>query len=615
LDIDLSTDNPTLVKRYYDREILHFFKKVKGMIARKGFIGETMVWVPSDEKDRLYDVYELFSLKVQLRTVSNYPELLVSYNGKKRVNKKTVSEMILDVPPKNFHWILQNNSLFKYDKMAEFEEPGYDTAYPVMNNRLRKAMNLPTEAPVKGNRYLKYWARIKDFYLTYLDIAEFKALIPLHDTGFIKVSPATISRTRNSSNDLSFGNNQKGRIPKYDVRNLKPFQKSPFAKIHLFFIVHKDDIEVAKTLNKYFEKGLDWFGGLYDFASLLFHTEKHFSVIFGNKDNPLPEIESKLDGRNFDPGVKYIAVYVTPYGKYVEEEGKRKVYYRVKEMLLKRNITSQVIEANKVIGQGGKYVYSLLNIAVAMLAKLDGIPWRIHTPKKNELIVGIGAFKHKEHDVQYIGSAFSFDNLGGFNSFDCFMRHETNILAGCIAAKVKEYATVNSSPDRLIIHFFKKLSRAELAPIEKALKELELPKPIPIYIITINKTEADDTVAFDFAYQELMAESGTYINIGENKYLLYNNTRYDGTIVSSADGFPFPVKLAIDCTDKTKLKDLNIINELIDQVYQFSRMYWKSVRQQNLPVTIKYPEMVAQIAPYFEDNDIPQYGKNNLWFL
>lgn len=43
--------------------------------------------------------------------------------------------------------------------------------------------------------------------------------------------------------------------------------------------------------------------------------------------------------------------------------------------------------------------------------------------------------------------------------------------------------------------------------------------------------------------------------------------------------------------------------------------YWKSVRQQNLPVTIKYPEMVAQIAPHFDGDDIPQYGKNNLWFL
>lgn len=167
----------------------------------------------------------------------------------------------------------------------------------------------------------------------------------------------------------------------------------------------------------------------------------------------------------------------------------------------------------------------------------------------------------------------------------------------------------------MIIHFYKKLSQKELAPIEKALQQLELPHPMPIYIVTINKTESEDIVAFDQNFKELMPESGIYINLGSNKYLLYNNTRYAGSTFSVSDGFPFPVKLAIDCTDKSKLKDVKVTNELINQVYQFSRMYWKSVRQQNLPVTIKYPEMVAQIAPYFEADDIPQYGKDNLWFL
>jgi len=43
-------------------------------------------------------------------------------------------------------------------------------------------------------------------------------------------------------------------------------------------------------------------------------------------------------------------------------------------------------------------------------------------------------------------------------------------------------------------------------------------------------------------------------------------------------------------------------------------LYWKSLRQQNVPVTIKYPEMVAEIAPNF-DGEIPPYGKQILWFL
>lgn len=39
------------------------------------------------------------------------------------------------------------------------------------------------------------------------------------------------------------------------------------------------------------------------------------------------------------------------------------------------------------------------------------------------------------------------------------------------------------------------------------------------------------------------------------------------------------------------------------------------VKYKNLPITIKYPEMVAEIVPHFSEAKLPQFGKNNLWFL
>jgi hypothetical protein len=35
----------------------------------------------------------------------------------------------------------------------------------------------------------------------------------------------------------------------------------------------------------------------------------------------------------------------------------------------------------------------------------------------------------------------------------------------------------------------------------------------------------------------------------------------------------------------------------------------------NYLVEIKYPEMVAEMVPHFEGNEIPDFGKDNLWFL
>lgn len=69
---------------------------------------------------------------------------------------------------------------------------------------------------------------------------------------------------------------------------------------------------------------------------------------------------------------------------------RRMVYYKLKELLLKKGVSSQVIDPEKVITYD-KYHFSLPNIAIAILAKLNGTPWRLDTKLKNELIVGVGA--------------------------------------------------------------------------------------------------------------------------------------------------------------------------------------------------------------------------------
>jgi hypothetical protein len=115
-----------------------------------------------------------------------------------------------------------------------------------------------------------------------------------------------------------------------------------------------------------------------------------------------------------------------------------------------------------------------------------------------------------------------------------------------------------------------------------------------------------------------MPKSGTFINISkkEHKYLLFNNSRYsDSPTFPSSESYPFPIKLKITSPTPEALQDTKMIKKLIEQVYQFSRLYWKSLRQQNVPITIKYPEMVAEIAPNFDNKEIPPYGKEILWFL
>ncbi|MDQ3191283.1 MAG: hypothetical protein M3Q58_06800 [Bacteroidota bacterium] len=618
LSIDFKTENPNLIKQYYNRQINYYFRKVNPQILKTTFIKENQVWVHQPKlSNEVFDVYDKFTLSIQLAEVSQYPELLLSFDGKSKILKRSIADAIQDIEPENFKWVLVDNKLAKYIDLAKWDDVDYNNVYPVVNKNLSIILNFAVALPPRDNRYKSYLLKIEEFYKSHLDNDQFKEFIPLHKDGFIKVPTINIDETDADCNKLSFGKKTGEHgfdiVPNNGMKLHGPFKKSPFNKVQLFYIMHEDDKGKSLLINNYLTRGFGFFKGLLQYVDVLLHTSQGFSIIFKNKENPVIEIDEELSKRAFDPDTQYIAIYITPYSKYENDLEKREIYYKIKEVLLKRNITSQTIDPAKLKENDPNYVYSLPNIAVAILAKLGGIPWRLNTPVKNELVIGVGAFKHVATDVQYIGSAFSFSNTGNFNRFEYFMKHEIDILAGSISRAIREFSTVNDKPERLIIHFYKTMSDRELKPIQKALEEISL--DIPIFIVSINKTESEDIVVFDKGWDELMPKSGTYINIGKSKYLLCNNTRYIGTTHSKADGYPFPIKLKIVCTDKTQLQETKVTKELIEQVYQFSRMYWKSVRQQNLPVTIKYPEMVAQIAPHFDGGEIPAFGKDNLWFL
>lgn len=605
----------SIIKRYYNSKIFNYFTGL-GYMVKPNFVHDIEVWIQKKQSDTLYKYYEKFSLRVQLAKITKKPELLISSDGISKSFKTNAFKLLEQVSSATFNWIIHNNKLIKYEDASDEVKQDLENTYPVWNFDLREALNQSTERPTKDNKYKTFKKNIENFKKHILFKNGFKEILPISED-FIQVKKFKINNVKENSNLLLFKNNKPMLVPFIGMQ-YGPFKPSNYSKIQFFFILHKDDIHASELMNHYFIHGHKSFPSLYKFVNIPYHTEDKFSIVFTDKNNPLPEIEGKLQKRYFQKDVHYFAIYISPHSKNSKDKSIKSIYYKVKESLLKRDITSQVIFSEYIHDSyhnpTAHFDYSLNNIAVAVLAKLNGIPWQLDTNLKQELIVGVGAFRHVDTDVQYLGSAFSFTNNGKFNQFECFQKDQTEELAGSILDQIQEYVAVNENISRLIIHFYKNMSKAELRPIEEGLNSLDL--DIPVFIISINKTESSDIIAFDNQSKELMPLSGTYININHNQYLLFNNVRYkEDSIIGKIDGHPFPIKLTINCTNREELNDPKTIRELINQVYQFSRMYWKSVRQQNLPVTIKYPEMVAEIFPHFSGNEIPDFGKDNLWFL
>lgn len=71
-----------------------------------------------------------------------------------------------------------------------------------------------------------------------------------------------------------------------------------------------------------------------------------------------------------------------------------------------------------------------------------------------------------------------------------------------------------------------------------------------------------------------MPKSGTFIKIGWNQYLLFNNSRYSNEIkYPYGESYSLPIKLSISSPTEEALDDLKIVKLLIEQVYKFSRLY------------------------------------------
>ena len=684
IDIDFNEpENANLVKRYYNRQLERYFRKFEGVVTTtSGITRDLQVWIRTNEaptkvffNNHAYNIYNMdrFTLKVRFDTCNSHPYLLVANDRPAKIMEVTLKRLLDDNPDNPFSGISgitpsminkvmtkekktssdgNKYAIRKIDTLTHLQEKRLycppEHTFPIIGRELKKAFGLDRMEHANDNshdsKYIKYLDKINHFKNTYLRPDKIGYLFQNIATDFTQIDPLQIGQTNSSKRMLRFKNGNKHVKQSEGIKN-GPAKSCPHKDVRLFAIFHSKDKEMARNLLKWLRQGNYQSEEEKEkqMHSLSHHlgTSVSFADVFiefTNRQNPVPEIAAKLQEpafRQLCNTAKYVGLYITPIHKYGSSPAEKECYFQIKELLLRQRIVTQCVEIDKMqkaIDRDNRsssrfknFTYTLQNMAVAICAKTGGSPWLLDETEKKELIIGIGAFK--SDNERYIGAAFSFDNTGVFNDYHYFQKSELDELIGSIHLQILNYSSVNNKPDRIIIHYYKKMSLArEFHRIEEMLHNLKL--DIPVYVVTINKTESEDLVVFDGnstfqdkqkgIVQSLMPLSGRWVNLGQNpdgyRFLLCNNTRYDGQSFNKMDGFPFPVKLNIACPNRNNKIDTPTINQLIDQVYQFSRIYWKSVRQQGLPVTIKYPEMIAEIMPHFEDRTI--YIENDcLWFL
>ena len=671
-------DNEDYVKRYYNQKLKRLLSKHDNlMFTQSGITHDLQVWEFNQSSPVQKVTYmrqsaklwtlDRFTLKVRFDAVNGHPYLLIASDRPASILGIPLNNLdggiiepfadktkILTASMVNKVMIRKrrkDNTPFdrRIVSLQTLHEKNitYDASdtLPVLNREMKHVLGIdsPTGGRDWSSKYIKYLEKITSFKDKYLiNDLDIKKVFKDLATTFTTVGDSQLGQVDSTKRMLRFGGQFKSNRPQEGI-NAGPARNSPYVEVRLIAIYHEDDKDYASKLLGYFRNGnyqdqdeakrkrLERYIG-----SSVGYAHQSLHICFKNSENPLSEIQNAIMQQAYnslDNNIRYVGIYLSPIHKYASDRIANECYYKIKELFLKRGIMTQCIDARNMIAAINRdkenrymnFIYTLQNMGVAICAKTGGSPWLLDETMRKELVIGIGAFKTAGE--QFIGAAFSFDNTGVLCDYDYFRTSQFRELVGKIRLNIIHYTSVNNRPERLIIHYYKKLSmKKEATQIMEMLASLNL--AIPVYVVSINKTESEDLVLFDSqstysdkngTHRSLMPMSGTWANLGRvregYRYLLCNNTRYGDDRFRVTDGFPFPVKLTIRCFGGNGADiDTPTIELLIGQVYQFSRIYWRSVRQQGLPVTIKYPEMIAEIMPHF-DNPTVYPEKECLWFL
>ncbi len=481
-------------------------------------------------------------------------------------------------------------------------------------NSIRKENNL-TVTP-KPLSYREYFKNINDALRLLLEI-QFDG-ITLSSSGFEELQQKYFFQVERNYNVMLFKDSHINVNASNGMKFSGPLSvpKDVIEETEFLFIYSSRD--KANELYRYFRDGLSFFPGLERYIGIPVRSpDRNLSFQYDNYSELPALLEKHLNQNSEQLKLKrYVAVVIIPKGKtdneyFIDEPGDNdKIYYSIKELLLQKNIPSQfIIERNIGIKS---FQFFLPNIAIALLAKLGGIPWRLNKEVTNDLIIGFGEKKVNDH--KFLGNTVFFDNTGNIKENYYFNAENPSQLANNIKSSVLNYKSqTNENPRRIIIHYYKAPNQEEFKEISKAIKEFSF--DMPFIFVEINDSKAKDLIAFDLKTEYTMPVSGTCWEIRKGEeYILFNNTRYGNDAGKYKDEYPIKIKLyfnqMVNPTDE-------FINEILAQVYEFSRIYWKSLKQQCKPVTIIYSDLIAMYTANFNNNKVPDsnVAKTTPWYL
>lgn len=307
-----------------------------------------------------------------------------------------------------------------------------------------------------------------------------------------------------------------------------------------------------------------------------------------------------------------LAIVLVPHSERWDVE---QPYYEAKAAFAQLGIPTQMV-TSELVSNPRQFGWAVANIALAVFAKLGGVPWTVEAPgDDSDLVIGIGRADIRTDSGQerIFGYALSFIGNGVYRhtwAFQPVADIETYAakLEDAVVAALSDETRRDQPPRRLVVHLTRKTGKREIEAVERAMKRAGV--ELPTAFLRLDPTSLYDLA--DGSAQTFGPPKGLAVRLGERRMLLQSE---EVTSLGAPDG---PLLVELDARSAVGADELP---SLVEQAFRLSHANWRGFNARSQPVTIGYSELLARLAGYLAETETwqPQFLRSELqerpWFL
>jgi len=317
-----------------------------------------------------------------------------------------------------------------------------------------------------------------------------------------------------------------------------------------------------------------------------------------------------------------MAIIIHPRSERTQEHNP---YLITKYPLLAAGIPTQVVTSD-LIDNENTFKWSVGNIALQLFAKMGGVPWIIRSELSEDcIVVGINraTVTSREEGVlrRHYGFASVFGRDGVFKETRLFPPATgwNEYLTGfqkSIDEAIVDWAKTSKKSVSLVLHVTKEIGREETTILHKSLIAAGREKVRDYAVLKL--TSSENFLILDRENDETFTPpKGILVHLSNRRAILQTNgvVKESRTVGRIGCGEPWQVRLLQNSPGAPSFSKLATVTLAL------ASMNWRALNAQEAPVSVRYPEMAAELLARFasEGFDILALTSSpalkRVWFL